>query len=92
MIEIHGGVIQMNITLSENTKQRGLNELKTCPVCNYVANVSWESCAVCGCELEIIIEPRRPALADGWVGPLVDARFRIGRDCTMLSTLRYLER
>ena len=58
----------MDITLSENTKQRKLSEIKICPVCNYVANVSWESCAVCGCELEIIIEPRRPALADDLVG------------------------
>ena len=58
----------MSIAFSENTKQRGLSELKTCPVCNYVANVPWESCAVCGCELEVIIEPRRPALADDLVG------------------------
>ena len=46
----------MSITLSENTKERELSELKICPVCNYVANVSWESCAVCGCELETNLE------------------------------------
>ena len=58
----------MSITLSENTKERELSELKICPVCDYVANVSWESCAVCGCELETNLEARRPALVDDLVG------------------------